>query len=297
MLFLDGVGIGKKDVEVNPFFVAKLPNLLRLLEGAIPHLKQKNIRAPHASLAPLNATLGVWGLPQSGTGQTALFTGVNAAKLIGKHFGPYPYSSLRPVISEQNIFRKIIQKGGKVFYANAYPQRYFDHLATHKKRTTVTVMSWLSAGFALNDLKMLREGKALAADVTNEGWVKHGFGDVPIVSPREAGKRLVNMLEEYDFVLFDYFFTDHAGHSQSMQQAVDVLEMLDEFIGGIADNLDGKSMTFLMTSDHGNLEDLSTKSHTRNPVPLLAVGVKRKYFTDHVRNLTHLTPLIIESLS
>jgi 2,3-bisphosphoglycerate-independent phosphoglycerate mutase len=28
----------------------------------------------------------------------------------------------------------------------------------------------------------------------------------------------------------------------------------------------------VVTSDHGNLEDLTTSNHTRNPVPLLAIG-------------------------
>jgi 2,3-bisphosphoglycerate-independent phosphoglycerate mutase len=297
MLFLDGVGIGRADPSINPFFTAKLPNLAKLLDGNLPHLRQRRIVTDQASLVPLNATLGVAGLPQSGTGQTTLFTAINAAKLIGKHFGPYPYSSLRPIITEHNIFRKIIRNGGKVFYANAYPQRYFDHLAAHRNRITVMVMSWLSLGLPLNDLNVLRQGRALSADVTGEGWIKQGFGEVPIISPHLAGEQLVSILEDYDFVLYDYFFTDHAGHSQSMRQAVELLEMLDEFIGGITNSLDHKRMTFLLTSDHGNFEDLSTKSHTRNPVPLFAVGAGRGHLTGRAKNLRHITPLVIESLS
>lgn len=297
LLFLDGVGIGKADGKVNPFFAARLPHLTELLGGDIPHLRRRKVVTDHTSLRALDATLGVSGLPQSGTGQTALFTGINAPKLIGKHFGPYPYSSLRPIIDEHNIFRKIFTRGGTVFYANAYPQRYFDHLAKHRNRITVMVMAWLSAGFALNDLRALREGRSLSADVTGEGWVKQGFGVVPVISPRQAGERLVSILDRYDFVLYDYFFTDHAGHSQSMHQAVEILELLDEFINGMVDGLDKKRMTFLMTSDHGNLEDLSTKSHTRNPVPLLAVGQYHRHFTEHARRLTDIAPAIVELLS
>jgi len=294
MVFLDGVGIGSADPNINPFFAANLPNLSRLFDGNLPHLRQKRMVTDRASLIPLNATLGIAGLPQSGTGQTALFTGINAPKLIGKHFGPYPYSSLRPVINEYNIFRAILKNGGRILYANAYPQRYFDHLAQHRNRTTVIVMAWLSLGLPLNDLDALRRGKALSADVTNEGWVKQGFGDVPIVSARRAGEQLVSLLEGHDFVLYDYFFTDHAGHSQSMTQAVAILEMLDEFLGGILDAQDKKRMTLLLTSDHGNVEDLSTKTHTRNPVPLLVVGKYRKLFSQQTTNLTHIVPAILE---
>lgn len=296
MLFLDGVGIGKSDPAINPFFVANLPHLTKLLDGNLPHLQKKRVMNDKATLTPLNATLGVAGLPQSGTGQTAIFTGINAPKLIGRHFGPYPYSSLRPLIGEHNIFRTILKNGGRVFYANAYPQRYFDHLAQRRNRITVMVMAWLSLGFPLNDLNALRAGHALSADVTGEGWVKQGFGDIPVVPPRKAGERLVDMLERHEFVLFDYFFTDHAGHSQSMTQAVSILEMLDEFIGGITDALDKERMTFLLTSDHGNVEDLSTKTHTRNPVPFLAVGKHHRLFSKKTTNLTHIVPAILESM-
>ena len=105
MIFLDGVGIGKKDLTVNPFFTAKLPALSKLLDGNIPYLHAKNFYSDAVSLKKLNATLSVEGLPQSGTGQTSLLCGVNAAKIIGKHFGPYPYSSLRKIIEEKNIFK------------------------------------------------------------------------------------------------------------------------------------------------------------------------------------------------
>src|SRR5712692_4882 len=279
MLFLDGVGIGRADKKINPFFAAELTELRGLFEGELPQLSRRTIHSPSASVVPLNATLGVPGLPQSGTGQTALFTGINAAKFIGKHYGPYPYSSLRPVISEQNIFRKLSRLGRKVFYANAYPQRYFDHLTNHKSRITVTVMAWLESGFSLNDYSKLQQEKALAADITNERWVKLGFGDVPVISPTQAGRRLVSMLEDFDFVLYEYFYTDHAGHSQSMENAVAVLQMVDGFLGGILAALDPKKDLLIVTSDHGNIEDLSRKSHTRNPVPLITVGDQRKFIT------------------
>jgi len=297
MLFLDGVGIGRADPEVNPFFAAQLPQLRKLLGGDLPHLSQKSIHSKAASVVPLNATLSVAGLPQSGTGQTTLFTGVNAARVIGKHFGPYPYSTLRPLIVEKNIFRMLSGIGKKVCYANAYPQRYFDHLAEHRNRITVMPMAWMAAGFRLNDFEALRTGKALSADITGEGWVKRGFGVVPVITPRQAGHRLVSILENHDFLLYDYYLTDHAGHDQSMKQAVGILETLDEFIGGIAEGMDRKRMLLLVTSDHGNMEDLSTKTHTRNPVPLIAVGAKKDDLALKPKNLTHMMPAILEIMS
>jgi phosphopentomutase len=43
----------------------------------------------------------------------------------------------------------------------------------------------------------------------------------------------------------------------------------------------------LLTSDHGNLEDLSTRHHTRNQVPLLLIGSQdqRDQFTRLMRSV------------
>src|SRR5512140_1367044 len=97
LFFLDGVGIGARDQGRNPFFAAHLPVFRSLTGGNIPSLRSGPLESPHGSVRPLKATLGVPGLPQSGTGQTTLLTGINASAQIGKHFGPYPYSTLRPV--------------------------------------------------------------------------------------------------------------------------------------------------------------------------------------------------------
>ena len=39
--------------------------------------------------------LGIEGLPQSATGQTALFTGINAAQLLGRHLFGFPNQPFR----------------------------------------------------------------------------------------------------------------------------------------------------------------------------------------------------------
>jgi 2,3-bisphosphoglycerate-independent phosphoglycerate mutase len=272
LIFLDGVGIGKKDPTVNPFFAANLPALSNILDGNIPYLHAKNFYSDTVSMKKINATLGVEGLPQSGTGQTALLCGVNAAKIICKHFGPYPYSSLRKVIEEKNIFRNLSKLKKKVFYANAYPPKYFEYFEKHETRRTATTFAYTMSGFHLNDHEVLEKKEAVASDITNEKWNAMGFPEVPAITPEQAGKRLVKFLEKYDFVFYEYYFTDHAGHSQSMTKGKEELEKIDGLLSGILEDFDKKSMLLIMTSDHGNLEDLSTKSHTRNPVPLLLVG-------------------------
>ena len=258
------------------------------------HLGDMTRSSASASIVPLDATLGVGGLPQSGTGQTSLFTGINAAQLIGKHFGPHPYSSLRPVIREKSIFLQVRGLGKKSFFANAFPHQYFTHIESNNSRVTATTLAWLATGDSLNDYTMLRTGDAISADITNERWDRLGYPGMPVVTPQEAGRRLVSLTREHDFVLYEYYFTDKAGHDQSMNDATGILQKLDGLLEGIMSGFDHNSMLLIVASDHGNLEDLSTKSHTRNPVPLLVLGNRHRDITKHATDLTHVVPAIVE---
>lgn len=287
VLFLDGVGLGSDDPPCNPFFAAPPGALSALIRNRISHDGSPSGSSRISSMVPLDATLGVAGLPQSGTGQTALMTGVNASLHIGKHFGPYPYSSLRPLIKEHNIFRRFHEQGKSVRYVNAFPQQFFDYLKTCNTRISAITMSWLASGFELNDSAALREGRALSSDLTSERWNKLGFPSVDELTPRQAGRRLMQIGTNHDFTLFEFYQTDKVGHRQSMSDAIALLETLDEFVSGVLDEFDYENMLFVVVSDHGNFEDLTTKSHTRNPVPFLAIGKRHAELVRDAVDLTH----------
>jgi hypothetical protein len=283
MLFLDGVGIGRKDPAVNPLFAARLPALRSMLGGELPSLGHRRLSSGHADCIPLDATLGVDGLPQSGTGQTALFTGVNGARLIGKHFGPYPYSSLRPIIQEKNALRALLATGRTCCFANAFPQRFFDYVGRNGSRVTVTTLSCLYAGVPLLRSEDLERGEGISADLTNAGWRGLGYPGMEVIQPVEAGQRLAALSRRDDFVLFEYWKTDHAGHARSHDEAIEVLEKFDAFLVGILEGIDPGNTLLIITSDHGNLEDLSVKTHTRNPVPLILYGRRRREFLSQIQ--------------
>jgi len=296
MIFWDGVGYGKEDSSINPFFAGSFPTFEKLFDGTIPSLRKRKIFSSRASVTPVNTTLGVPGLPQSGTGQAAIFTGVNAPMKIGKHFGPYPYSTLVPVIKERNIFVRLQDRGKKFFFVNGFPAKYFDYINSPRGRTPVVALSYLSAGRALNTIENIAAGKALSADLTNEGLNTFGYR-LPVMSALDAGKKFYEIGRDFDFTLFEYFLSDKAGHSQKMKSAVDVLQRMDSFLAGILDSFDDQNNILLFVSDHGNIENLSTKSHTRNPVPLIVVGRQRKYFSDKITKLTDVTPTIVSFMS
>jgi hypothetical protein len=300
MIFCDGVGIGSRDPAVNPFFRARLPTLCGLLDGELPSLHHRRARTDHTTLLPLDANLGMPGLPQSGTGQTALFTGENGARLIGKHFGPYLYSTLKPVVAAKHVFRRLVERGGRARFANAFPQRFFEYVERRPGRLSVTTFACLHTGLPLMREQDLRSGGAVSADLTGEGWHALGYPDMPVIEPAEAGRRLVRLLGRHDFVLFEYWKTDHAGHSGSMAEAVASLENLDALLAGVLETLDRRQHLLLLTSDHGNLEDMSTKTHTRHPVPALMHGHRQAELAAVLEtgpdpgDLTHITPALMQ---
>jgi 2,3-bisphosphoglycerate-independent phosphoglycerate mutase len=222
------------------------------------------------SLKKLMLTSDVEGLPQSGTGQTSLFTGENASKKIGKHFGPYPHSKIKPLLKKKSLFHKTLEIGKKPHFLNAYPDIFFEKSEKRNRWSCTTLMA-KSAGVTLNRLEDVLNEKAITAEIVQWAWRDMLNLDVPEIEPEEASKRVLNSLKENDLVMYEYYLTDKAGHAQDREMAERVLSVLDRFLLHIIQNLNEKD-TLVITSDHGNLEDLSTKTHTRNPVPLFVKG-------------------------
>ncbi len=287
-VFLDGVGLGAPRTG-NPLSALRLPRFERLAGGQRWTAEARPIAEAEHVFRPIDATLGVPGLPQSGTGQATLFTGVNCAARAGRHFGPYPHSTSKPIIAEHNLFVRLRESGRAGAFANAYPERFF-RFAEQRGRWTVTTLCCAEAGVRLRREEDLRSGDALAADLTGQAWRDRLALDVPVISEREAGRRLARLSRTADLTLFEYYLTDKAGHSREPERAAPVLRSLDAFFGGLLGAL-APDTRLVVTSDHGNLEDLATKSHTRNPVPLVALGPGADAFAG-VQNLAGVTPAL-----
>jgi len=292
LLFFDGWGLGAEDAATNPFIAAPMPMLRDLLDGAMPTGANGSINAAHATLIPTDATLGVPGLPQSATGQTTLLTGVNAARAIGEHLGPYPNAALRQILARENLFQHLIAANRRVAFANAYPPFFFERLARGKARRSATSYAVHVAGVRYRDVDDLRAGRAVSAFVTNELWRKHG-ADVPLITARAAGQNLARIARTHDFTLFEYFLTDVAGHRADSALTAFVLAEVDELLRGVLDGSDLTDSLTILTSDHGNVEDASAKGHTRNPVPTLLIGAERAQIVAQIHSLTDLAPAIV----
>ena len=294
-LFVDGVGLGPPG-PANPLSQLALPAFERLAGGQRWTSEARPVRTARSVFVPIDATLGVGGLPQSGTGQAALFTGENAAATHGRHFGPYPPTTVRASVEARSVFARLAPVVGveRLAFANGFPDRFFAHVEGRGRWTTTTLAA-RAAGVRLRRQPDVRAGTALPADLTGEAWARLFDPEARPVSEAEAARRLVALARDHAFVLQEFFHTDKAGHSQDAGRAEAVLRSLDRFFSGLLDALRPRDL-LVVTSDHGNLEDLSTKSHTRHPVPLVAWGAGADAFAG-ARSLLDVTPAVVGVLS
>lgn len=297
LLFLDGVGIGAADPATNPFVIARLPVLRQLLGGQLPVRESvAATSASHtapASLAAADATLGVPGRPQSGTGQTALLTGENAPRLFGRHFGSWVPTPLRPMLAERSLFARAVAGGRSVCFANAHPLHEVERRLA--RRPPALPLAAHAAGLLVRGAEALQTRRAVASSLTNERWRESlGAGVVPEIDAASAGSVLGRLTARHELTVFAHYDTDLAGHTGEMRAAVAVLEKVDVFLGGLLAALPEDAL-LVVASDHGNLEDLTT-GHTTNPVPIIAAGPGRERLAAGVRDLTDVAPLLLDFL-
>jgi len=279
---LDGVGIGEDDPERNPFARAEIPTLQKLMGGSTPTLASPYTSGPGGHAFPLDATLGVPGTPQRGTGQATLLTGVNASAEFGRHFGPWTPVSLRPLVQERNILRTARDAGLAVAFANAYPRGWPGPRGS--RRVAAPPLAARGAGLLDRHEEALADGTAVSSEIVNDAWRRHlGHDWIPDVSEENAGRNLATLVAGHDLTLYAHYATDTAGHRGGMPGAVTALERVDRFLAGLLAVLPPDA-TVLITSDHGNLEDV-TAEHTRNPSLGVAAGPQARRLAESMTSI------------
>jgi 2,3-bisphosphoglycerate-independent phosphoglycerate mutase len=287
LFFIDGLGIGTRGAH-NPFDGLDEAAPLAIFQD------EPAIVPFDGVLAPTDACLGVEGRPQSASGQTTILTGVNGPATIGYHKQGFPNQALLDIIREHSIFLQLKRAGvNEITFANTYTQRFFESRPRWISATTAAVEA---AGLRFNTVSDLRAGRAVYQDFTNAMLIERGE-TVGLRTPEEAGKVLANIVAANDFTLYEYFLTDKIGHTQDYDAARRVLKMLARFIRSLLAKLDLKDATVILTSDHGNIEDLSLRNHTLNPVPSIVWGRHRERLAARIRSLTDITPGIVDVLT
>lgn len=297
MLFLDGIGLGDDNPAINPFAAANLPTLSSL-SGGKRWLRDTGVQiGGRAAFVPTDPRLGVPGRPQSGTGQAAILTGRNVPQIIGEHYGPKPNEATRALLGEDNLFIQTVSHGKKAALLEAYPPQWHHGVNSGKRLRASFQLASHAAGLPTFTEAEIYSGDALAGDWTGEGWRTHlGYADTPVYSPYEAGKKLVELSRRYDFAFHSHWFTDIIGHRGPIEEGIGVLELFDGVMAGVLDTWDDDEGLVIITSDHGNLEDVSDRRHTENDVPTVIIGHEKEAFAAEVTALTDLVPQIAKLL-
>ena len=280
LVFVDGVGIGARDPSRNP--LARRATLLSQFEDTTGEPLPRG-----GSVTPLDVRMGVAGRPQSATGHTALLTGENAAALLGKHLLGYPNQKLRELLTRQSIFHRLHDLQRSCVFANGYPAAYLEAIGLphqgplsgleipaqfrRKLRPAAAPFAFAAAGGILNTFEQVAAGTALTHDLTGATARDRG-ADVPLRTPAQAAEIFARLAASADFAMVDYFQTDDAGHARDFEAADRVLAELDAFLRSLIERLPLERQSLLVVSDHGNLEDLSTRNHTLADVALLRFG-------------------------
>ncbi len=290
VLFLDGVGLGEANPEVNPFMHGGWPTAHKLL--GVPHLTRETAGTvtEQAALLALDACLGVAGLPQSGTGQTTILTGHNAPAAIGEHYGPYPNQPLRKILAQENIFTALLQAGEPVAYANAYPTRFLERVERGKGRLSANTRAAFMAGLKLRSGQDLQQGRALSALISNDFWPEPDFERPPLTA-RQAGTQFVALAADHTLTFFEFWYTDLLGHKQARPESVEILQILDDFLAGILAALTENTL-LMVISDHGNFEDWTIKKHTNNPALTLLAGSGVQTVAPRLHSLMDIKPTL-----
>jgi phosphopentomutase len=287
LFFIDGLGIGTRG-PFNPF--DNLPNAAPLA------VFQNEASDPgfDGIVVPTDPRLGVEGRPQSASGQTTILTGVNAPAQLGYHKQGFPNKPLREIIEAHSIFRQLRDAGvGPVTFANAYTDGFFTERPRWISATTAAVEA---AGMTFRSIADLKNDQAVFMDYTNRVLIERGV-EVAERSEEEAADVLARITAENRFTLYEYFITDKVGHAQDMPKAKEILTSLARFVRELLARLDLKRTTVILTSDHGNIEDLSSRNHTLHLVPTIVWGAERERIAATIKTLADITPAIVALLN
>ena len=260
----------------NPLNPEVCPTLCRLFEK---HSK------------PIDACLGVDGIPQSATGQATMFTGVNCPKTVGKHCEGFPGPMVRKIIEENNIFIELKRRGKKIKFADAYLVDSPEELEFRRFKSVTTVMA-LTTPETISTADDLTGDRALMQDLTRE-TIQDRYPDIPVIPPQHAAEHLFRIARENDFTLFEFFQSDVAGHSMDYNRACAVLRTYDRFLAALIRFTEAAGITVVLTADHGNIEAMNERGHTRNPVPFVAFGPQAAAIRNRVESLVDVTPAVL----
>ena len=185
---------------------------------------------------------------------------------------------------------ELTRKGLRCRFADSYMVDSVDDLRVRRFKSVTTVMA-LTQPETISIQDDLIANQAVFHDITRLSLHEKGH-TIQVITPQQAAEHLIQVARANDFTLFEFFQTDLAGHSCNYDHACETLKTLDLFLDSVVKLCKTTGMLLILTSDHGNIEDMGTRGHTRNPVPLIAIGPGEDDIKGNATSLVDITPRV-----
>ena len=123
------------------------------------------------------------------------------------------------------------------------------------------------------------------------------FDQVPELSLPKVAERLCQAIDTgYDFIVTNYANGDVIGHTSNDDAKRKATPAVDKYVKQAIEHAIKAGYRVLLTADHGNIENMSERGHTRNPVPFIARGPRAKEMLAGVKSLVDVTPAVLRAL-
>ncbi|MFC1710971.1 2,3-bisphosphoglycerate-independent phosphoglycerate mutase [Patescibacteria group bacterium] len=128
----------------------------------------------------------------------------------------------------------------------------------------------------------------------------------PVMRALDIGKEIVEKIKvnTYPVILANLCNADIVGHTGNLKATIKGVEVIDKVIGDIVKTGLLKDFTIIITSDHGNAEEMideKTKgkltAHTLNPVPFILISKSKKKLNTSQAGLFNIAPTILKILN
>ena len=125
----------------------------------------------------------------------------------------------------------------------------------------------------------------------------NNFANAPLMSASLITKKLINVLNKYDFVIMNYANPDMVGHTGNLEATKIAVSHLDKELSKLKDAIDNIGGTLFITADHGNAEITEDKNgrpatkHTTSDVFLIATDQSLKLKNG---SLSNVAPTILD---
>ena len=100
----------------------------------------------------------------------------------------------------------------------------------------------------------------------------------PQMSAFEITDVLLKELHKFDFIIVNFANLDMLGHTGNMAATIEAVKIIDDCLEKICDAISGANGVLIVTSDHGNAEEMFDEQnnepktcHTINPVPFIII--------------------------